>query len=54
MTIFINLGQGYGYNCDLDHLQDVYIRKFVERYGCFDNDDPNYLYGDCHIDLEGL
>ena len=30
MTIFINLGQGYGYNCDLDHLQDVYLESLLK------------------------
>ena len=31
VTMTINLCMGYGNNCDLDHLQDVDIRKGVDR-----------------------
>ena len=49
----INLGQGYGNNCYLDHLQNVDMRKGVDRDGGYDNDDKKDDNGDGHIDLEG-
>ena len=47
-----NLCQGYGNNCEFDHLQDVEIvdvSKGVDRDGDYDNDDN----GIGHIDQEG-
>ena len=49
----INLGQGHGNNCELDHLQDVDMGEDVDWDGNYDDDDINYEYGDGHIDLEG-
>ena len=39
MILTINLGQGQGNNCELDHLQDVDMSKGVDSDGDYDNDD---------------
>ena len=49
----INLGQGHGNNCELDHLYDVDMSKGVDR-GCdYDNNDKIDDNGDRYKDLEG-
>ena len=51
----INLSQGHGNNCELDHLHDVDMSKGVDMDSDYnnDNDEKNYEYCDGHIDLEG-
>ena len=49
----INLGQGHGNNCELDHLQDVDMSKGVDRDGDYDNDDKSFDNVDGHIDIDG-
>ena len=51
--MIINIAQGYGNNCELDHLQDVYMTRGVDRDGDYDNDDKNDDNGDGHFDAEG-
>ena len=50
--MIINIAQGYGNNCELDHLQDVNMSKGVDSDGDYDNDDENDDNYDDHIALE--
>ena len=41
--ITINLGQGYGNNCELDHLHDVDMSKGVDRDGDYGNENDDKI-----------
>ena len=49
----INLGQGHGNNCELDHLQYVDVSKDIDRDGDYVDDEKTYDNVHVHIDHKG-